>query len=122
MAGGTITSDQLKHILDLNSKSIEMNLEVSNQYEEVLKILRTLEEDTDKDRVGTLLTRQRFDTNVAILIKAIEDNKKMLDDHNKQTDDALKKIDRSILKQDVVLGGSVIVVVLTILSKFLFGV
>jgi hypothetical protein len=122
MASGTLTSDQLKHILDLNSKSIEMNLEVSSQYDEVLKILRALEKETNDDRSDAKLSYQRHESNITVIIKSIEDNKKMLDGHDKQTADALRKIDRSILKQDIILGSSVIIVILTMLSKFLFGV
>jgi hypothetical protein len=120
MAG--ITSDQLMHILDLNSKSVEMNLEVSNQYDEVLILLKAIKTDYDLNKSETNLSRQRLDINIGSLIVAIENNKKALDEHTKQVESSLNKIDKAILRQDVVLGGSVIAIILAIISKFLFGV
>jgi len=115
---GSITSEQLKQILELNSKSIEIYLEVSDQYDELLKISKKTESNLNDVIIENKIYREQVNSKVDNIMKEFSDNKSV----NKETAATLYKIDSSILKQNIAFSGSVVVVILTLLAKFLFGV
>lgn len=112
---GTLTSVQLQQILEANSKSIEIYLEVNTQYESIIDELTELKKLTGNDnetikKVHDVLNR--------LEIKMKEDHNN-LDSINKNIVNKLTEIDKSITRQNVILSGTVASIVLGIIAKIL---
>lgn len=98
----SITSQDLRVILDVNKKAIEINIEVEKQNEQVLSILQSLKEDV-KD---IYLEYNNFKYSIQEIGRFVEDIKKAKEDNRKNLEsiknniDSIEKIVSSIEKKN----------------------
>lgn len=123
---GSITSSELEYILEVNKKSIEINIEVAKQNEQTLSTLDRLEEkidainDKQKDHMrldaeGFKIIEEAKDT--------IDEIKKLSEETNKTLKDAIEKkveeIEKNLFRLVIILGSAGIGTLLTIIQAFL---
>lgn len=114
-AMSTINASQLQQILDLNSKSIEIYLEVNNQYESIIKLLEDIKAK-DSEHVDFC------DENIKELNKRLLSIAEKVEANQLLVKDGMSKIEKSLTKQEIIISTSLITIILSILSKLLFGV
>lgn len=89
-----ITSSDLQTIIAVNQKSIQVNIEVQNQNEQVIELL----EDNDK-KINELSSNIKVDfyvikdiqSQVEDLVKMMGDNKKLIEDSDRNIKEVLKE-------------------------------
>jgi len=114
-AMSTINASQLQQILDLNSKSIEIYLEVNNQYESIIKQLEDIKEKNDPHCTSTTDSIKKMDEKLTAVTTKVDENQETVRE-------GLAKIEKSMSKQEIIISTSLITIILSILSKLLFGV
>ncbi len=114
-AMATINASQLQQILDLNSKSIEIYLEVNSQYESIIKVLEEIKE-RDGDHIGFCDENiKKINEKMVVISECASQNQNFVKE-------SMAKIEKSLNRQEVIISTSLITIILSILSKLLFGV
>ncbi len=120
MVGPSLSSSQLKQFLDINTKAIELHLEVSNQYEEAIDLLKLIKLGQENQ----LRYDERFIERVNEAITRIE--LKVKEDHvslnsaNSELKKMIIELDKSMIKQTVITIGTVLPILAAFVAK-MFG-
>ncbi len=120
MVGPSLSSTQLKQFLDINTKAIELHLEVSNQYEEAIDLLKLIKFGQENQ----LRYDERFIERVNEAITRIE--LKVKEDHilinsaNSELKKMITELDKSMIKQTVITIGTVLPILAAFVAK-MFG-
>ena len=115
---GTLTSAQFQQILEANSKSIEIYLEVNNQYESIIELLEDLKKSSSSHFSNDEVVKKTFDILSRLEAKMKEDHTS-LDGMNKNICNKLTDVEKNITRQNVILSGTVTSIVLAIIAKIL---
>lgn len=123
---GSITSSELEYILEVNKKSIEINIEVAKQNEQTLSTLDRLEEKVDfifeKQKDHMRVNEEGFKI-IEEAKDVIDEIKKLSEETNKTLKDAIEKkveeIEKNLFRLVIILGSAGIGTLLTIIQAFL---
>jgi adenylosuccinate synthase len=114
-----ISSAQLEKILEVNAKSIEINLEVNAQYKEIIETLKEIKE-TNQDIIngndpGSKRMNETLEKLEEKLLEEHKASEELLNLMVKQTDEIKKSIDR----QNLILFGGAASIILGLIGKLL---
>ena len=107
MANNTISSEQLKTLLEVNSKSIELHTVVTSQFEDINKDLELLKESNKEIKSD------------------VKDNQKILIEDIKNQTERIEALEKSTMRLNVLLGSNVVAAVIALIIlilKLLLGV
>ncbi|MFZ4795951.1 MAG: hypothetical protein ACOYMA_00560 [Bacteroidia bacterium] len=113
----SLLPNQLQQILDINSKSVEIYLEVNNQYEDIIKLLEDIKEKENYN----ILHIERINEKIKIIEEKVKEQHTALLDKSQETITLITAIDKSMHKQNWILSSSLVALALAIVAK-MFGV
>ena len=117
-----ITAEELKQILDVNSKAIEIHLEVNSQFEEIIEKLGDIDKELDSHISEENVTLETIKNSLAEYRKDLYEIRQNVKEFKDKTEAQLIEIDKKVFRQTAAFGGSVFIAVITIIIKVFFGV
>lgn len=120
MANPAISSTQLKQFLDVNTKAIELHLEVSQQYEEAIELLKSIKNGQENQlRYDERFIEKVTEATARIELKVKEDHA-ALNSANSELKKMITELDKSMIKQTVITIGTVLPILAAFVAK-MFG-
>lgn len=128
-----LTNTDLKYILDVNKKAIEINIEVEKQNDQVISTLDEFKEFIERieDKLDTVITEQKEHKRLTSEAKGtVEESKeiseeihKISEETNEIIKDSLKKkieeIEKNLFRLIIILGSAGIGTLVTIIQSYL---
>lgn len=99
-----LDKDDIDLLLEVNKKAIELQTEISNQYEEIIDALEEMDDETSQNKDN--------------IEKIIEVNKNLRDDFDKLSKD-IKEIKDSMFKTGVLISAGIVSIIIQIVEIFL---
>ncbi len=128
-----LTSSELKYILEVNKKAIEINIEVEKQNEEVISNLEEVKDFAERveEKIDNILYEQREHKRLTLETKTIAEDSKEISEEIQKTGeetneiikDTLKKkieeIEKNLFRLIIILGSAGVGTLVTIIQSFL---
>ncbi len=128
-----LTSSELKYILEVNKKAIEINIEVEKQNEEVISNLEEVKDFAERveEKINSIIYEQKENKRLVLETKdLVKDNKEISEEIQKTGEetneiikDTLKKkiedIEKNLFRLIIVLGSAGIGTLITIIQSYL---
>lgn len=114
-----LTSSQLQQILDVNAKSVEIYLEVNNQYDSIIKDLDELKNKNSNHITHSERAIEKIEEKVKAIEDKIKDSCTGITSKDDKILESINKIEKAISKQNWILTSSLATLIIAIIAKLL---
>jgi flagellar motility protein MotE (MotC chaperone) len=118
---GSISSAQLKQILEMNSKMCEIYLEVNSECETIIESLKEIKDLLSNHSNFSEKNIEKINSILDALDNQTKENKRRVEEKNDKMLDLLYRIDKSLFRQNIILLSSFSSIAIGIIAK-LFGI
>ncbi len=115
-----LTSSQLQQILDVNAKSVEIYLQVEEQYSDILELLKDMKEKNTCHIAHNDKYVEKLLDIISVLETRVKEGQVAILSEQTKVAANLAKTEKIVSKQNYVLAGYIGVVALAIIGK-IFG-